>query len=156
MIRRPPRSTRTDTLFPYTPLFRSWVGLLHKGACRCSGAHRGRRGAHQTALATKLMDDDIYIYDEKRLDCTRLWVDAYQGRILQPCLGVRDMIRPHAANDNAPLAHDDQLAVARKVRRQQAARMPMDYRPLAIEARQCVETLEIGRASCRERVCQYV
>src|SRR3546814_15906328 len=33
MIRRPPRSTRTDTLFPYTPLFRSifdngeiWVG----------------------------------------------------------------------------------------------------------------------------------
>src|SRR3546814_12453047 len=28
MIRRPPRSTRTDTLFPYTTLFRSWsVGL---------------------------------------------------------------------------------------------------------------------------------
>src|SRR3546814_13536782 len=30
MIRRPPRSTRTDTLFPYTTLFRSWAGrLLH-------------------------------------------------------------------------------------------------------------------------------
>src|SRR3546814_16612095 len=27
MIRRPPRSTRTDTLFPYTTLFRSRVGL---------------------------------------------------------------------------------------------------------------------------------
>src|SRR3546814_15154165 len=27
MIRRPPRSTRTDTLFPYTTLFRSWPGL---------------------------------------------------------------------------------------------------------------------------------
>src|SRR3546814_2446685 len=26
MIRRPPRSTRTDTLFPYTTLFRSAVG----------------------------------------------------------------------------------------------------------------------------------
>src|SRR3546814_14543951 len=25
MIRRPPRSTRTDTLFPYTTLFRSWA-----------------------------------------------------------------------------------------------------------------------------------
>src|SRR3546814_8024461 len=24
MIRRPPRSTRTDTIFPYTPLFRSY------------------------------------------------------------------------------------------------------------------------------------
>src|SRR3546814_13330839 len=34
MIRRPPRSTRTDTLFPYTTLFRSsgatWVSL-HQG-----------------------------------------------------------------------------------------------------------------------------
>src|SRR3546814_19747256 len=27
MIRRPPRSTRTDTLFPYTTLFRSQRGL---------------------------------------------------------------------------------------------------------------------------------
>src|SRR3546814_14062114 len=27
MIRRPPRSTRTDTLFPYTTLFRAVVGL---------------------------------------------------------------------------------------------------------------------------------
>src|SRR3546814_15114844 len=27
MIRRPPRSTRTDTLFPYTTLFRSQPGL---------------------------------------------------------------------------------------------------------------------------------
>src|SRR3546814_11825898 len=26
MIRRPPRSTRTDTLFPYTTLFRSFLG----------------------------------------------------------------------------------------------------------------------------------
>src|SRR3546814_16155460 len=27
MIRRPPRSTRTDTLFPYTTLFRSTVSI---------------------------------------------------------------------------------------------------------------------------------
>src|SRR3546814_7028793 len=29
MIRRPPRSTRTDTLFPYTTLFRSPADLRH-------------------------------------------------------------------------------------------------------------------------------
>src|SRR3546814_12816753 len=29
MIRRPPRSTRTDTLFPYTTLFRSGPGTQH-------------------------------------------------------------------------------------------------------------------------------
>src|SRR3546814_12775873 len=31
MIRRPPRSTRTDTLFPYTTLFRSGARLLDPG-----------------------------------------------------------------------------------------------------------------------------
>src|SRR3546814_12445895 len=32
MIRRPPRSTRTDTLFPYTSLFRSEHGAHHHEA----------------------------------------------------------------------------------------------------------------------------
>src|SRR3546814_6725545 len=31
MIRRPPRSTRTDTLFPYTTLFRSEGGHRRRG-----------------------------------------------------------------------------------------------------------------------------
>src|SRR3546814_16575942 len=43
MIRRPPRSTRTDTLFPYTTLFRSIdqaaemvvEGLDHRGGASC-------------------------------------------------------------------------------------------------------------------------
>src|SRR3546814_13485891 len=30
-IRRPPRSTRTDTLFPYTTLFRSGAAARHSG-----------------------------------------------------------------------------------------------------------------------------
>src|SRR3546814_7407214 len=30
MIRRPPRSTRTDTLFPYTTLFRSRLGQVQR------------------------------------------------------------------------------------------------------------------------------
>src|SRR3546814_13778999 len=32
MIRRPPRSTRTDTLFPYTTLFRSALFLVRQVA----------------------------------------------------------------------------------------------------------------------------
>src|SRR3546814_21144018 len=31
MIRRPPRSTRTDTLFPYTTLFRSFPNFTRAG-----------------------------------------------------------------------------------------------------------------------------
>src|SRR3546814_10667913 len=39
MIRHPPRSTRTDTLFPYTTLFRSQYDAAHEAA----GPARGRR-----------------------------------------------------------------------------------------------------------------
>src|SRR3546814_7565285 len=39
MIRRPPRSTRTDTLFPYTTLFRSiGGGALHAAAAASTTA----------------------------------------------------------------------------------------------------------------------
>src|SRR3546814_19740591 len=40
MIRRPPRSTRTDTLFPYTTLFRSPRWPLRRG-----GKDRGQHSA---------------------------------------------------------------------------------------------------------------
>src|SRR3546814_5150311 len=39
MIRRPPRSTRTDTLFPYTTLFRSAGRLWDESDCRRISAH---------------------------------------------------------------------------------------------------------------------
>src|SRR3546814_2245356 len=42
MIRRPPRSTRTDTLFPYTTLFRSGgYAIQHHQCGRCSLADHG-------------------------------------------------------------------------------------------------------------------
>src|SRR3546814_11102758 len=37
MIRRPPRSTRTDTLFPYTTLFRSLASPLHAAGISGTG-----------------------------------------------------------------------------------------------------------------------
>src|SRR3546814_8755868 len=44
MIRLPPRSTRTDTLFPYTTLFRS-----HKGGCTALLANPFNRTLRKTA-----------------------------------------------------------------------------------------------------------
>src|SRR3546814_6822564 len=49
MIRRPPRSTRTDTLFPYTTLFRS-----HQVAPRGADGHRH----HQDELEDGADEDD--------------------------------------------------------------------------------------------------
>src|SRR3546814_7976364 len=48
MIRRPPRSTRTDTLFPYTTLFRSTPGL---GAGRRTGRTRHHHRQHHAPTA---------------------------------------------------------------------------------------------------------
>src|SRR3546814_10774645 len=42
MIRRPPRSTRTDTLFPYTTLFRSLLGKEFRALVMAD--HIGKRG----------------------------------------------------------------------------------------------------------------
>src|SRR3546814_10110117 len=38
MIRRPPRSTRTDTLFPYTALFRSRPSMLASSTAAASSS----------------------------------------------------------------------------------------------------------------------
>src|SRR3546814_20082123 len=56
MIRRPPRSTRTDTLFPYTTLFRSFDPFVGFGLFVVSGDEGGdiglefRRGSVNAAL----------------------------------------------------------------------------------------------------------
>src|SRR3546814_6880153 len=68
MIRRPPRSTRTDTLFPYTTLFRSlarpsrkqrvrtlWISDVHLGTRDCQAEHlsqflKGRSEEHTSEL----------------------------------------------------------------------------------------------------------
>src|SRR3546814_2838854 len=58
MIRRPPRSTRTDTLFPYTTLFRSLLGL--GGAPGLRRQHRLDRGGTQHEPARRLVRcDDV-------------------------------------------------------------------------------------------------
>src|SRR3546814_19849706 len=69
MIRRPPRSTRTDTRFPYTTLFRSFVarlgteldlldagldqfadfGRVERGGCHCLVSLEVRRDVRGTA-----------------------------------------------------------------------------------------------------------
>src|SRR3546814_1238216 len=54
MIRRPPRSTRTDTLFPYTTLFRSLASLL---ASRSGEGQRRRRRAATRKRVKKAIHD---------------------------------------------------------------------------------------------------
>src|SRR3546814_2586778 len=69
MIRRPPRSTLTDTLFPYTTLFRSMVALGEAGIDRAldrravrdaaAGRHIGRQLRPVGGVDAQPADDQI-------------------------------------------------------------------------------------------------
>src|SRR3546814_9623490 len=60
MIRRPPRSTRTDTLFPYTTLFRSLGGgrYQHLGDDVLEGFRIGLDGTRE-GIATQGTEADL-------------------------------------------------------------------------------------------------
>src|SRR3546814_15237117 len=97
MIRRPPRSTRTDTLFPYTTLFRS----------------------HAKEMGFTGREDPFFFC--KPADALLNVADGQAGNMPYP---------PKTSN----LHYEIELVVA-----------------LDKGGRD-----QIGRASCRERVCQYV
>src|SRR3546814_14728338 len=113
MIRRPPRSTRTDTLFPYTTLFRSPEYL----------ARRYLVGAAPRHLA------------------------AFENRL------QRGAAARYAALHRADRAAADRRAflIGQLPRADQHERLAL------VDGQHQQRALhEIGRASCRERVCQYV
>src|SRR3546814_13476050 len=97
MIRRPPRSTRTDTLFPYTTLFRASERVEYMISGTNTNGDPARSIGYQW---TRECSETLYIRQKIVLD----------GR-------AAGMQWPVCSNWNA---------------------------------------LEIGRASCRARVCQYV
>src|SRR3546814_11218646 len=76
MIRRPPRSTRTDTLFPYTTLFRS-VG------------EERERETETDRIAVDRGDDRLRHEQHVLEDAQRVLRDAQ--RIFQPELGARTL-----------------------------------------------------------------
>src|SRR3546814_6944575 len=93
MIRRPPRSTRTDTLFPYSTLFRSYRMVTVDNRLRVALTPAQQRALQRAVL---LADRD----------------DLVQR------LGLPDSERPPSMGADLPLAgHDEQLAqVLRAVR----------------------------------------
>src|SRR3546814_16968828 len=113
MIRRPPRSTRTDTLFPYTTLFRST-------------AHAELWDYEEEGPIQYFRPKIVYRPDKPK--------HGFRFRQLgfhpEPSLKlIRDSIAIHHVRS-------------------------IDIRTDVTSVD--VENPQIGRASCRERVCQYV
>src|SRR3546814_2305895 len=72
MIRRPPRSTRTDTLFPYTTLFRSDLRLPRDGFVVSSKVYFG---AVDDPLPTQKGLSRKHVHDACHAALKRLRVD---------------------------------------------------------------------------------
>src|SRR3546814_15324807 len=126
MIRRPPRSTRTDTLFPYTTLFRSHrlgVALVEVVAVALHRALQGVDHRPVEGMALAVAAEAVQAADRER----------HRRLVERPGMQVQHLLLdPMEAEAGDPRGH--------------AREEPGDQR--AAE--------EIGRASCRERVCQYV
>src|SRR3546814_20821507 len=71
MIRRPPRSTRTDTLFPYTTLFRSAdlgaPGETEHTSHEAQQLSRFGNPRTRPALAEAAVVDELHVQSAKRL-----------------------------------------------------------------------------------------
>src|SRR3546814_13810816 len=121
MIRRPPRSTRTDTLFPYTTLFRSDFD------------------EQLVALADKLaLTSEQRDLARQRLRDRHLAAPRPEGRV-GALVGV--------------IVEDDEVADAFVIEANPAV-IGVDIGGVEIAVRAMCK--QIGRASGRERGCQYV
>src|SRR3546814_14875198 len=126
MIRRPPRSTRTDTLLPYTTLFRSGLADLEALRRELGGSGPALVAVQYVNNETGVVQDIPAIADAVREAGGVLLADAAQSA------------------GKLPLPDADMVAVS-------AHKLggPPGIGALILKD-------EIGRASCRERVCQYV
>src|SRR3546814_14036541 len=115
MIRRPPRSTRTDTLFPYTTLFRSVAAKLFNRVASL----RIAAGLTQSELAARIhvSPETVAAIENGRQDATL----------------ITALRMSHALRTQVP-----------NIFREQPFPQPIG------------SDREIGRTSCRARVCQYV
>src|SRR3546814_9841264 len=61
MIRRPPRSTRTDTLVPYTTLFRSGFGIALQRQHQCVTVDDSSAGREQSSHGIELRFQRLHL-----------------------------------------------------------------------------------------------
>src|SRR3546814_15357792 len=124
MIRRPPRSTRTDTLFPYTTLFRSNYDLIIGGYYFQEKLHGG--------VAMPASNIYLPIFFGVPIAQEYLTQGYFAGSNLDT--------RAFAAFGQLTYRVSDQLSATVGAR-------------YSIERKTAIN--QIGKASCRERVCQY-
>src|SRR3546814_13890603 len=122
MSRRPPRSTRTDTLFPYTTLFRSPAdpcgsrriavagrGSIEGAACRTGLCRSGNAAGADSALAFGHGPGAAQRRVAGGAGAIAAWADAHAGGGARSGAGAQPPGRP----DRAAAARDQLLHATR-------------------------------------------
>src|SRR3546814_12688673 len=119
MRRRPPRSTRTDTLFPYTTLFRSLAGWI------------------AIAVICGALNWRPHVWLTGSSGSGKSWL---LDNVIRPLIGA---IAVYCQSNSTEAGIRQTLAT--------------DARPVLFDEAESEDAkAQIGRAACRERVCQYV
>src|SRR3546814_12802142 len=142
MIRLPPRSTRTDTLFPYTTLFRS--PCAHRRDVTCPRRPRTTQSAHSRGplCRSSVTEPDMP-------------------------LAAHDVVSTdNAGRTGGCSEHERQLALLKTGALQNAILTSANFSIIATDELGIIQLFnvgaermpgyQIGRASCRERRCQCV
>src|SRR3546814_13730137 len=145
MIRRPPRSRRTYTLFPYTTLFRS----VHIG----SGTPTGK-----LAYVNKRSLEDLGLSGANFEDITRVAQELAHPedapevlRTSARCLKTGDTFKMQYRRRWKDGSYRWIEARAQPLRDRDGTIVHWYQVSIDID-----DQVQLGRASCRERVCQYM
>src|SRR3546814_13526791 len=93
MIRRPPRSTRTDTLFPYTTLFRSAPPEIEAIGQFARDDRPLGAGVDEEGKGSLALDHDLHRHPPRRIEVEGLDEGGGVLEILAPQRGFGDRSR---------------------------------------------------------------
>src|SRR3546814_11037717 len=86
MIRRPPRSTRTDTLFPYTTLFRSDVDVKKQTIAALAAMFMATAASAATP---------ILVHRDPGCGCCGKWAEQVRAQFQRPVTMIDDRTRAY-------------------------------------------------------------
>src|SRR3546814_20730049 len=125
MIRRPPRSTRTDTLFPYTTLFRSPGGTLGRSQIR----NLAMRAIRYLVVLSLLLSTAAFAGARDDLNAFTQGLKGLDGQFTQTVFDVNGQLKETSSGRVAPSA-------------------PRLFRWESVKP---YEQMETGKGPCRER-----
>src|SRR3546814_9002138 len=141
MILRPPRSTRTDTLFPYTTLFRStwFIGYLYTL----------RKQLHIPAIGGTKVGSIImiFIFGAVMYGVSHAMSEVFSGLVTNSDINFD-------VTNILGLSFYSWIGIFALCLSMMSLLLLIDL--LVEAAHTLIPNQQIGRASCRERVCQYV